>query len=86
MRRILSVWLPNLPLERLRRMEPGAVPDERPFGLVTSEGSRLIISAVTAAALSDGVSPGMRLADARAVCPALVTQPSEPARHHLAKR
>lgn len=86
MRRILSVWLPNLPLERLRRMEPGAVPDELPFGLVTSQGGRLVISAVTAAALSAGVSPGMRLADARAVCPALVTQPSEPAHDTAALR
>ena len=61
-------------------MQPGAVPDDAPFALVANTANRLTLSAVTTAAVAAGLSPGMGLADARAVCPALVSCPAEPAR------
>jgi protein ImuB len=84
MRRILSIWLPQFPLERLQQQEPGAVPAEVPFALVTSQGSRLSIHAANAAAARAGIHPGMGLADARAVAPGLVSRPAEPARDRKA--
>ena len=86
MRRILSVWLPNLPLERLRHMEPGAACDEVPLALTVSQGRRLTIHAVTTRAIAAGIRPGMGLADARAICPALASRPAELARDAAALR
>ena len=80
MRRILSIWLPEFPLERLARAEPGAVPAAAPFALAAAEGSRLIISAANPAAREAGVRPGMGLADARAIAPMLASRPAEPRR------
>ena len=80
MRRILSIWLPHFPLERLRRDEPDAVPDGALFALAASEGSRLTVSAATPAALAAGIRTGLGLADARTIAPALLSRPAEPAR------
>lgn len=41
-------------------------------------GNALRLAAVDRLALADGLAPGMTLADARARCPALVTQPADP--------
>ncbi len=84
MRRIGSIWLPQFPLERLQQQEPGAVPADTPFALVASQGSRLSISAANAAAERAGIRPGMGLADARAIAPALLSRPAEPARDRTA--
>jgi protein ImuB len=84
MRRILSVWLPQFPLQRLQQQEPGAVPAEAPFALIATEGSRLVIHAANAAAVRAGVQPGQGLADARAIAPALLSRPAEPARDRKA--
>lgn len=63
----------------LRRAEPGAVPDREPFAL-TLPGSRgLIIKALNAAAVDEGLVPGMALADARAAVPRLKVRPANPA-------
>ena len=84
MRRILSIWLPSFPLERLERDEPGAVPSQAPFALVAAEGSRLTVSAATPPALAAGIKLGQGLADARAIVPALISRPAEPARDAVA--
>jgi protein ImuB len=78
MKRIVSVWLPAWPLDRLRRTQASAVPDEVPFALVgpATHGLRLI--AVSAAAHAAGLHRGQKLADARAALPALLTAPAAP--------
>ncbi len=80
MRRMLSVWLANWPIDRMRRASPGAAPVEAPFALVLGAGGRLTITAVNAAARRDGIVPGQGLADARAAVPTLIARPAEPAR------
>jgi protein ImuB len=78
----MAVWLPSLALDRWRqvnRLAPGEGADSAPFALIsdTAHGPRL--DAVNAAARAGGTAAGMRLADARALCPQLAVAPSDPA-------
>jgi len=76
MRRVASIWLPHLAIERWAQSSDSA-PD---FPVVlTVEGPHgLIIHAVTKAAAERGARPGARLTDARALDPALVAMPADP--------
>lgn len=85
MQRIVSVFLPHLPIERLKRerRKNGPTPikdksifDRRPFALVGTEARGLVLTAVNVKAEGNGLYPGMGLADARAICPHLLTLPS----------
>jgi protein ImuB len=92
MPRVVSIWLPQLPIERLRAIARGtparanmadgsAAPELRqPLALVEGGAKGLRITAVNEAAAAVGVAPGQSLADARAALPALRTRPAEPAR------
>jgi protein ImuB len=76
---MVSVWLPHLSIERLRReskVRPCSA--DRPFALVGSEERGLVLTALTAAAVKAGLYPGLGLADARAISPRLLTVPAEP--------
>jgi protein ImuB len=76
---MVSVWLPALPIERLKLETNGKpCPVDRPFALVGSEDRGLVLTALNAAAMRAGLIPGMGLADARAICPLLLTTPAEP--------
>jgi protein ImuB len=82
MSRYVSVFLPHLPIERLKRerAESGEapLPDDRPFALVGSEERGLVLTALNEASLNEGLSEGFGLADARAICPYLLTAPAAP--------
>src|SRR4029078_2049730 len=89
MKRIFSVFPPHLPIERLKRERRGSGPtpikdksifDRRPFALVGAETRGLVLTAVNARATSNGLYSSMGLADARAICPQLLTLPSTPDR------
>ncbi len=76
MRRVLSIWLPALPIERWAKAS-----DLAPDALVvlTVEGTHgLIIHAVTRAAAERGAKAGARLTDARALDPSLLAVPADP--------
>ena len=77
MKRIVSVWLPHWPIERLKRHRPGAVPDDKPFALVAGGAHGIRISAINTHAAREGLRTGMSLADARAAVPILVSHPCE---------
>jgi len=82
MSRFVSVFLPHLPLERLKqeRAATGASPlaDDRPLALVGNEERGLILTAINATAGRASLYPGLGLADARAICPRLLTLPAAP--------
>src|SRR6185369_1585550 len=67
MSRYVSVFLPHLPIERLKRerAESGEapLPDDRPFALVGSEERGLVLTALNEASLNEGLSEGFGLAD-----------------------
>ncbi|MEK9671657.1 MAG: DNA polymerase Y family protein [Rhodospirillaceae bacterium] len=80
-RRVVSVWLPEFATDRLaRRREAGGPP---PFPLATPRATPLAtvaqirgshrLAAVNGAARRGGLAPGLPLADARALLPALET-------------
>ena len=78
MRRIVSIWFPLWPIERLRRAAPAAVLDDTALALVESGSHGIRITAVNAKAADDGVRVGQALTDARAALPALASRPAEP--------
>lgn len=80
-RRIASLWFPRLAAERmLRAADPVEGPVETPVAVVAEARGALHLASLSAAAEAAGLTRGMGLADARAICPGLVTRPAEPAR------
>lgn len=75
MGRILSIWLPQLPLDRLIRKG-----DPRTFGAfaITSEVKNAArLTHLSSVACKAGLSRGLTIPDARAICPDLLTEPSD---------
>ena len=75
-RRILALWFPRLPTDRLQRRAkaPGACPaspERPPLVIVAKIDNALRLSALDRKAASLGLRPGMPLANARAMLPAL---------------
>jgi len=75
-KRIASIWLPGLAIERWAKLSDCG-PDD--LIVLTVEGTHgPIIHAVTQAAAERGARPGARLTDARALDPALVAMLADP--------
>jgi protein ImuB len=73
-RRILSLWLPRLPVDRIRRLLPaigGELDKSEPSIVVVKENNALVIHALDEAASRFGLHIGQPLANARAICPEL---------------
>jgi protein ImuB len=76
-RRILSLWLPRLPIDRIKRQlaRSSAAPaknfNDDPSIVVAKQNNALQISALDDAAARLGLEPGLPLANARAICPQL---------------
>src|ERR1700738_1707167 len=71
-RRILSLWLPRLPIDRIKRqLCPGTAPPANPCIVVAKQNNALQISALDDAAARLGLEVGLPLANARAMCPHL---------------
>ena len=71
MKRVLYIWLPQLPLDLRRRMGDPRV--EAPFVIIAEIKNAWRLTHMSDAARASGLSPGLSLADARAICPALLT-------------
>src|ERR1700730_929193 len=76
-RRILSLWLPRLPIDRIKRQlarsnaAPAKNSNDDPSIVVAKQNNALQISALDDAAAHLGLGPGLPLANARAICPQL---------------
>jgi protein ImuB len=76
-RRILSLWLPRLPIDRIKRQlarssaAPAKNSNDDPSIVVAKQNNALQISALDDAAAHLGLEPGLPLANARAICPQL---------------
>jgi protein ImuB len=77
MRRVLSIWFRSLAIERWAKSSDLA--PETPVVLIVEGAHGPIIHAVTRAAAQRGARVGARLTDARALYPALVAVPADPA-------
>src|SRR5438105_11589868 len=86
-RRILALWFPRLPTDRLQRrtrQNSRASPDANPLVIAAKIGNALRITATDAKAASLGIRVGLPLADARAMVPALdVANADDAADHRL---
>ncbi|HEY5237159.1 MAG TPA: DNA polymerase Y family protein [Rhizomicrobium sp.] len=79
-RRILSVWLPRLPTDRLERKKPRGAPlSEKPTVIAAKIGNALAVYALDRRASKIGLHKGQPLANARAIVPDLDVVEAEPA-------
>ncbi|NYS23902.1 DNA polymerase Y family protein [Rhodobacteraceae bacterium 2376] len=74
-RRILSLWLPRFASDREGR---GMAPDG-PFAVTAMQAGAARLVCVNPAGRRGGARPGQALAEARALCPDLITRPHDPA-------
>ena len=74
MRRVVSVWFPHWPTDRLRQSPDPA----RPVVTALHDGHRRVVGAVGPAAQALGLRPGMALAQAMAMVPGLTVQEGQP--------
>src|SRR4051812_5051525 len=71
-RRILSLWLPRLPIDRIQRfLQMGSGSQDEPSIVVAKDNNALVIHALDEAAERLGLHIGQPLANARAMCPDL---------------
>src|ERR1700712_2966235 len=66
MTRVVSIYLPDLPTDRIRRADP-SIPVEEPIAVIAKSGSKRWVSAADAAAKKVGVRVGMPAAKAQAL-------------------
>ncbi|WP_353144990.1 DNA polymerase Y family protein [Paracoccus sp. (in: a-proteobacteria)] len=79
MARVISVFLPTWPTDRLRRKTGDtALPVEAPLVLVGRDRNRRIVTAADAAAKTLGLRVGMPVTKAQALVPGLAIEPADP--------
>ena len=84
MRRIMSIWFPQLPLDRHARLGDPRI--ETVFAIITEIKNALRLTHITQEAREGGLLEGMSAADARAICPNLLTEPSDVMRDEMLLR
>ena len=78
MRRVVSLYLPTWPTDRLRRHGCAGLLAEQPLVTRAHDGRRIVIAAADAAARTHGLRPPMPLAQAMAMVPGLVVADADP--------
>lgn len=88
MRRVLFIWLPHWPSERLllQARRAGRAAPASPLALTELRQGGVRLAALDAAAAREGLYPGQALADARALVPGLVCVEHDPAGEAAALR
>ena len=80
-RRILSLWLPRLPIDRIKRQlvsNTAARWMNTPSVVVAKQNNALVIYALDDVAARSGLEIGLPLANARAICPELTVFDADP--------
>ncbi|MGO6904777.1 DNA polymerase Y family protein, partial [Rhizobium ruizarguesonis] len=78
MQRVVSLYFPDLPTDRIRRADP-AIPVEQPIAVISKSGSRRWVSAADAAARKAGIRVSMPAAKAQALLQSLRMIDADPA-------
>ena len=71
MRRVISLFLPRWPSDRLRRQHPGAPPQGKPLVFAAMQGQRRVVTSIDEAAEHLGLARGMTVAHAQSLVPGL---------------
>jgi protein ImuB len=77
MSRVVSIYLPDLPTDRIRRGDP-TIPPEQPIAVIAKSGSKRWVSAADSAARKAGVHVGMPAAKAQALFRGLMLVDADP--------
>ncbi|SFB59310.1 protein ImuB [Rhizobium sp. NFR07] len=77
MTRVVSIYLPDLPTDRIRRADP-SIPDDQPIAVIARSGSKRWVSSADAAAKRIGVRAGMPAAKAQAIFRGLMLVDADP--------
>jgi len=83
-RRVMSIWLPRLPLDRRVRREDPRV--EGIFAITREIKNAKRLTHISDAGIEAGLVAGMSVTDARALCPDLLTEPADPVREEALLR
>lgn len=83
-KRIMSIWLPGLPLDRRARMGDPRV--DEAFAITADIKNAPRLTHLSEFARTAGLQPGMSVPDARAICADLLTEKSDPAREDMLLR
>ncbi|MBL7971605.1 MAG: DNA polymerase Y family protein [Prolixibacteraceae bacterium] len=75
-RRYLYIWFRYLATDRMAKISPGL--RDKPFLLYAPEHGRMVVKASSRSLERDGVSPGMVVADVRAILPSVEVFPDDP--------
>ncbi|WP_075856501.1 Y-family DNA polymerase [Rhizobium hainanense] len=78
MTRVVSIYLPDLPTNRIRRADP-SIPPEQAIAVIAKSGSKRCVSAANTAARKVGVRVGMPAAKAQAIFRDLMMVDADPA-------
>jgi protein ImuB len=78
MRRVASLWLPMLAIERIVRASSASAPLDKPLVTSIADGQRLVIATACARARALGIMPGQPLAQAQAMITGLDIRPADP--------
>jgi protein ImuB len=79
MRRVMSLFLPSWPTDRLARRNDCVTPADGAFVTAVTIGNRRLVAAASPAAVASGIAPGLPLADAQAYVPGLAVFEADPA-------
>src|ERR1700744_776048 len=71
MRRVISLYLPHWPTDRLRRANKNAPPRDNPLVTAIMQGQRRVIASVDAAAARLELACGMTVTHAQSIVPDL---------------
>lgn len=77
MTRVVSIYLPDLPTDRIRRDDP-TIPADQPIAVISKSGSKRWVSAADDAAKKIGVRVGMPAAKAQAIFKGLMLVDANP--------
>ncbi|SMD13045.1 DNA polymerase Y family protein [Rhizobium sp. RU36D] len=77
MTRVVSIYLPDLPTDRIRRADP-SIPPEQAVAVIAKSGSKRWVSAADAVARNVGVRTGMPAAKAQAIFRDLMLVDADP--------
>lgn len=77
MARVVSIFLPDLPTDRIRRADP-AIPSEQAIAVIARSGSKRWVAAVDEAARKAGLRIGMHAAKAQALFQGLMMIDADP--------
>jgi protein ImuB len=78
MSRVVSIFLPDLPTDRIRRDDP-SIPDDQPIAVIARSGAKRWVCSADAAAKKVGVRVGMPAAKAQALFRGLKLVDADPA-------